>query len=39
LARLRGMRLVRRGDRVVFVAGLRADHAPRWEEAVRVVEV
>lgn len=32
-------RVVRRGDRVVFVAGLRTDHAPRWEEAVRVVEV
>lgn len=39
LARLRGMRLVHRGDRVVFVAGLRADHASKWEEAVRVVEV
>lgn len=39
IARLRKTRLVRRGDRVVFVTGLRADHAPRWEEAVRVIEV
>lgn len=36
---VRKARVARRGDRVVLVAGLRADHAPRWEEAVRVVEV
>lgn len=39
LRELRRERAVRRGDRVVFVAGLRADHAPRWEEAVRVIKV
>lgn len=39
VAFLRTSRVARRGDRVVLVAGLRADHAPRWEEAVRVVKV
>jgi pyruvate kinase len=36
---VRKARVARRGDRVVLVAGLRADHAPRWEEAARVIEV
>ncbi len=37
---LKAMLGVRRGDRIVLVAGgLRTDHVPRWEEAVRVVEV
>lgn len=39
LQTLRRKKLVQRGDQIVFVAGLRADHAPRWEEAVRVIRV
>ncbi len=39
LQALRRKKLVRNGDQIVFVAGLRAEHAPRWEEAVRVIRV
>lgn len=39
LKHLRQANIARRGDQVVFVAGLHVDHAPRWEEAVRVVKV
>ncbi|MDP3685914.1 MAG: pyruvate kinase [bacterium] len=36
---LRRLKLAHRGDQIVFVAGLQADHAPRWEEAVRIVKL
>ena len=39
LRHLREKKIARPGETIVFVAGLRADHAPRWEEAVRIVKL